>query len=116
MVNPRQPRFGAAGDERQLAIIFLREALAQIGHLFPNQIGVIEQPLRRKRKGVVHLGRHRQTRVRPFQLALDLAQPAHKGWPARLHFTADRDRAREARRIFREPLTRGEFMTERSCA
>jgi len=29
MVNPRQPRPGAAGDERQLSIIFLRETLVE---------------------------------------------------------------------------------------
>ena len=71
LINPGQSCTWAAGDQRQLSIVFLRKTLAQIGHLFANQIGVIEQPLRRKREGVVRLSRHGETHVRPFQRVLD---------------------------------------------
>jgi len=71
LINPGNPEFGAAGDQRQLSIVFLRETLAQIGHLFPNQIGVIEQATRRKREGVARLSRHGETHVRPFQRVFD---------------------------------------------
>ncbi len=53
-VNPRQPRLRTRGDERQLAIRFARETLSQIGHLFADEVGVIEQPFRREGESVMH--------------------------------------------------------------
>src|SRR4029077_621802 len=41
VINSRQPRTWAAGDQRQLSIVFLRKTLAQIASLFANQIGFI---------------------------------------------------------------------------
>src|SRR5439155_17981445 len=62
---------------------------------------------------MVHFGRHRETRVRPFQRALYFSQPTQEGSPAWLRFTADCDRAREVRGIFRDTLTRRSFIPER---
>ena len=113
MVNTRHPCLGTTGDERQLSVIFLRETSAQISYLFPNQIGIIEQPLRRKGKRVVHFGRHRETRVCPVQRAIGFPQPAQKGFSARLNLSANPQRAREARGIFRETPARRSLRPER---
>ena len=93
MINTRQSCLGTVGDERELSIIFLRETPPQIGHLLPDQVGIIEQPLRRKGEGMVHFSRHREARVRPFQRALHFSQSPQKGLPARLRIPADQGRA-----------------------
>ena len=41
LVNPGQSRTGTTGNQRQFPVLFLREALAEIGRLFADQIGVI---------------------------------------------------------------------------
>src|SRR6266487_2402758 len=114
MVNTRQSCLGTIGDERQLSIIFLRETPPQIGHLLPNQIGIIEQPLRRKGEGVMHFGRHRETCVRPFQRALYFSQSPQKGLPAWLRIPADQDRTSEVCGVFRETLNRRSLLPKPS--
>ena len=113
-VNARQARLRAAGNDRQLLVIHFRKAPPDFVDLSLNQIRVIQQPLRGKREGVMHVCRHRQAGVRPFENPPGLFQSDQQRVAARPRSGHGRERMRQPDGLFREALARWSFIAEQA--